>query len=480
MKRRSILKMLVLLVSLTALSMIIPLIIAVVMEERGMIRAFGISIGAVLVIALPVLFVSRKQPVQFNTADGCLLVFLTWVAACLQGALPFFFSGYVDRFADAAFESISGFTTTGISVFIDLDILPRSLIFWRAETHWLGGMGMVVLTVAILPLLGVGGFQLLKAESPGPDAERITPKIAGTAKFLWISYMALTGVQVLLLRLCGMSWFDAMVHAFSTLGTGGFSSRNESIAYYQSPAVEWVCTIFMLIGGYNYILIYRLLRGKFRDVLRNSESRAYVFIILISVVIISAALVPTGIPFLDAIRQAFFSMASILTTTGFSSVNINLWPPLAQGVLFILMFIGGCSGSTAGGVKIIRYVVLWKQAGNELRRIIYPKGVFTVRLDKKVGRKDVVYGVAGFVFLYFLLLGCTVLLVSASGLNLFSSVNVALITLGNIGQGLGLDNASAIVYGFPSGLKWALSFIMIAGRLELWTAFVLFSRDYWR
>jgi trk system potassium uptake protein TrkH len=480
MKWRSILKTFALLVSLTALSMLIPLIIAIVMEERDMIRAFGISIGPVLVIALPVLFISHKQPIRFDAADGCLLVFLTWVVACLQGALPFFFSGYTDRFSDAAFESVSGFTTTGLSLFIDLDLLPRSLIFWRAETHWLGGMGLVVLTVAILPLLGVGGFQLLKAESPGPDAERIAPKIAGTAKFLWISYIAFTGIETLLLRFCGMNWFDAAIHAFSTLGTGGFSSRNENIAYYYSPAVEWICTIFMLIGGLNYTLIYRLLRGKFRDVARNSEAKAYVLIILISVLIIGAALLPTGISLLDTIRQAFFYTATILTTTGFSTVNINLWPPLAQGVLFILMFIGGCSGSTAGGIKIIRHVVLWKQAGNELRRIIYPQGVFTVRLDKKVGRKDVVYGTAGFVFLYFLLLGCTVLLVGASGLNLFSSVNVALITLGNVGLGLGLDNAPAIVYSFPAGLKWALSFVMLAGRLELWTAFVLFSRDYWR
>jgi trk system potassium uptake protein TrkH len=341
-------------------------------------------------------------------------------------------------------------------------------------------MGMVVLTVAILPLLGVGGFQLLKAESPGPDAERITPKIAGTAKFLWISYIALTGIQAMLLRLCGMDWFGATIHAFSTLATGGFSSQNESIAYYHSPAIEWICTIFMLIAGINYTLIYRLLRGKFKDILRNSEAKAYGLIILISVLIISVALLPTDISLLDTIRQAFFYTATILTTTGFSTVNMNLWPPLAQGVLFILMFIGGCSGSTAGGIKVIRHVVLWKQAGNELRRIIYPKGVFTVRLDKKVGRKDIVYGVAGFVFLYFMLLGFTVLLVSASGLNLFSSLNVALLTLGNIGLGLGLDNASAIAYGFPAGLKWALSFIMIVGRLELWTAFVLFSRDYWR
>jgi trk system potassium uptake protein TrkH len=277
-----------------------------------------------------------------------------------------------------------------------------------------------------------------------------------------------------------MDWFDAVFHAFSTVATGGFGVRNESIAWYNSPAIEWVCTVFMLLAGFNFGLIYRALQGRFKDVFRSSEGKAYFTVILVSGILISISLLQSGASPGDGIRRAFFSTASILTTTGLEAADHNLFPPLAQAVLFILMFVGGCTGSTSGGVKVIRHVILWKQAGNELKRIIYPKGVFTVRLDNKAGRKDVVYGVAGFLFLYLLLLAVGTLVVCSAGLDLFSSLNAALLSLGNIGLGLGRLDPAEVFYNFPAYVKLALSFLMIAGRLELWTAFVFFSRDYWR
>ncbi|MDR1308004.1 MAG: TrkH family potassium uptake protein [Treponema sp.] len=490
MKRRAILRLLVLLVSLTVLAMALPLVIALALKEDAMVKAFGITMGVVFAAAVPVLAATRKQPLGFTASDGFLLVFLTWAAACFLGALPYYLSRYIPRMADAVYESVSGFTTTGSSIITDLELMPRSLIFWRAETHWLGGMGMVVLTVALLPLLGVGGFQLVKAETTGPDKDRITPKITETAKLLWLMYIILTAVEALLLRLAGMSLFDAVIHAFSTIATGGFSSRNENIAYYQSPLIEWIITVFMIIAGCNFSLLYRLFRRKFREVYYNSEARAYVLIILIAAGIIALSTAAAGNPgggtdpaastLPAAIRYGFFYTATILTTTGFSAAGHNLWPALAQGVLFVLLFIGGCSGSTAGGIKVVRHVVLVKQMQNEMRKLIYPRGVFSIRLNNKVGRRDVIYGVSGFVVLYFITTGLCSLVLAGAGLDFYSALNASASSIGNVGLGLGHLESAAVFHAFPGYVKWVLSFVMIAGRLELWTALVFLSRAYWR
>ncbi|MDR1390516.1 MAG: TrkH family potassium uptake protein [Treponema sp.] len=480
-------KLLVLILLLVSFSMTAPLVIAIVLKESSMIKAFLVPMAAMTLLAVPVLFGSMKTPIRFSASDGFLLVFLSWVGACFMGAVPFFISRYIPVFTNALFESVSGFTTTGSSVIVDLSVMPRSLVFWRAETHWLGGMGMVVLTVALLPLLGIGGFRLVKAETTGPEKDRITPKITQTAKLLWGMYIALTAAAVLFLCLAGMNVFDAVVHAFSAIATGGYSSYNESIAHFNSKPVQWILIIFMIIAGYNFSLLFRLFQRKFRDAWNNSEGRAYFAIIAIAVIVMAASIGGAaeqnapGFSFMgDTITAAFFQVASIITTTGFAINGQNLLPPLAQAVIFVLMIIGGCSGSTAGGVKVIRHVVLWKQCGNELRRIIYPRGVFSIRLNKKVGRKDVVYGVSGFIFLYFALAAAGMFTVASCGADLFSSLNVSLLSIGNIGSGLGSFNSSAAFYAFPAYVKWVLSFEMIAGRLELWAAFVFFSRDFWR
>ncbi|MDR2479153.1 MAG: TrkH family potassium uptake protein [Treponema sp.] len=429
----------------------------------------------------------RSGPRLGNIAGkGFLLVFLAWAAVCLLGALPYYCSGHIPAFVDAVFESVSGFTTTGASVLHDIEAMPRPLLFWRALTHWLGGMGIVVLTVALLPLLGAsssngaGGFQLVKAEAPGPEMEKLTPRITLTARILWLLYIALTALAALLFICFGMDWFDAVTHSFSTMATGGFSSRNNSLAHYNSPALEWICTVFMLLAGFNFSLIWQFLRGKYRDLLRNSEAKAYGAVTLIAGLVITITVFPQSASLEAALRQAFFNVASILTTTGLYNEDYNLWPALAQGTLFLLMFLGGCSGSTSGGVKIIRYVILAKQTGNEMKKIAYPRGVFNIRLDGKSGKKEVVYGVAGFVFLYFLLIFLTALLVSSAGEDIFTSLNTALICLGNIGLGLGKLGPFQAFPDFPGYVKWGLSFVMIAGRLELWTVMVFFTRDFWR
>jgi trk system potassium uptake protein TrkH len=285
-------------------------------------------------------------------------------------------------------------------------------------------------------------------------------------------YLVMTVLETALLMLGGMDWFDAVTHSFATVATGGFSSRNGSIAAYQSPFIDWVCIVFMLLAGCNFVLVYRLCQGRLREAAVNSEARAYGIIILVSVILICA----TG----TGLRQAFFQAASILTSTGFTTADHTLWHPLAQGVLFFLMCIGGCSGSTAGGVKVIRHLVFFKQTGNEMKKLLYPRGVFSIRLDGRAGKKEVVYGVTGFMFLYFLLAFAAALLVSSAGSDFFTALNAGLLALGNIGLGIGKMGPGSEFSAFPAYVKWGLSFIMIAGRLELWTVFVFFSRDYWR
>jgi trk system potassium uptake protein TrkH len=310
--------------------------------------------------------------------------------------------------------------------------------------------------------------------------EKFTPKVTNTAKILWIIYCALTAVMILLLIAGGMSWFEAVFHAFSTMASGGFSTRNNSIAAFHSPYIEWVCIAFMLIAGFNYTLIYRLLRGKVKELINNNEAKAYFLVVLIVSLIVTVSILPQTGSIEKSLRRALFDTTSILSTTGLMAEDHNLWPPLAQMVIFILMFIGGCSGSTSGGIKTIRHVVLFKQAKNEIGRLLYPSGVFSLQIDKKPSEKNVVYNVAGFVFLYFLLLALGTLLTSRSpGAGLFDSLNASLICLGNIGLGLGRLTSGTLFYEAPEYVKWGCSLLMIIGRLELFTVMLLFIPPYW-
>jgi trk system potassium uptake protein TrkH len=474
MKFLPLFRILIFVLGIAALTMAVPLVMAIIRGETGMIRALGISMGAVFALALPAAILARKGPIPSGNVFP--LVFLAWTAVCLLGAAPYYISGHIGSFSGAVFESVSGFTATGATVIPNPEVLPRSLLCWRAMTHWLGSMVMVVFSAALLP--GAGGFQPDRTESAGPGKTRIIPRITARVKSLWFLYMALTGAELILLKAGGMNWFDAAIHAFSTMATGGFSSRNAGIAAYGSPGIHWIIIFFMFLSGFNFSLLYRLPRGKYRDILDNSEARAYALIILVCGGIIFFALLPRGAPAEESLRYALFHTLSIISTTGFTLTDLRLWPPLAQGVLFFLMFIGGCSSSAAGGIKVVRHLILFKQGKNELMRLLYPRGVFALRLNQKMGRKDVVYGVAGFVFLYLVLVFAAAFLVSTAGFDLFSSLNAGLLTLGNIGLGLGAVGPP--FPGLPAYVKWGLSFIMIAGRLELWTVLVFFSPDYWR
>jgi len=479
-KRLAMIRLLAIIVGGVTLFMIPSLVMALALGETFMIRSFLIPPIIGLALALPAAVFLPKGSLGLRARDGFLLVFLTWVFSILVGSLPYYFSPLAVSYSDAIFESSCGFATTGATTFSDVEALPRSLLLWRSMSHWAGGMGIILLTVALMPLLGVGGFQLVKAEAPGPEKEKLTPRITAAAKVLWLSYCVFTAALALLYRLGGMNWFDAVCHSFTVMSTGGVSTKNSGFAFYDSAFIDWVTVVFMLLGALNFNMYYRVIRGKIRDLTQNTETRVYFLIFIASALAISLTLIPQYGSFGNALRFGAFQAASILTTTGNIRADYTLWPGLAQGILFCLMFVGGCSGSTAGGIKVIRHTVLFKQAWNELRRIIYPGGVFTIQLNKKVGRKDVVYGVAGFVFLYFMIVAITTVITAAAGYDIFSSFSAALSISGNIGAGFGVAGPFRNYGAFPDYLKLFYSLVMITGRLELWTVFVLFTPEYWK
>ncbi|MDR0377881.1 MAG: TrkH family potassium uptake protein [Spirochaetaceae bacterium] len=478
-KKQSILLRVVLsLLGIIAASMVPALIMAAAAGETAMIPAFALPMLTAAALALPSFGSLRNKKMNLNGGDGFLLVFVTWVLASFLGAVPFYLSPAGLNFTDALFESVSAFATTGGTVIADVEVLPRSLLLWRSCANWFGGMGIVLISVALMPLLGIGGFQLIKAEASGPEKEKITPKIAVTAKLLWLSYSVLTLILCVLYLLGGMTWFDAVCHSLTTVASGGVS-RNLGLAYFDSPFIDGVSTVFMLLVGLNFNLYYYALQGKFQDIRDNTEARVYLLIFFAAAGIITVSLLPVYGSLPAALRHAAYQTASILSTSGANITNYETWPGIARMTIFSLMLIGGCSGSTAGGVKVIRHVVLWKQMSNEIRRARVPSGVFSIQINKRVGRKDVVYGTAGFVFLYALVVLAAALITAASGTDVFSSFSAAISITGNIGVGFGAIGPGRTYGGFPDHVKWLYSFVMIAGRLELWTVLVLFTPAYW-
>ncbi len=462
--------------------MLTAVVVALYFREFAVSRAFIETVAMTVLVAGIFLFTTRNSGrSQPSFKDGFLFVVGGWGMVALIGALPFYLSGTIPSFCDAYFEAISGFTTTGASILTEVQSLPRAILYWRSLTHWLGGMGIVVLTVAILPLLGVGGLQLVKAEAPGPTVDKITPRIAETAKYLWYIYLGMTVIETLLLMGGGMGFFNALTHTFGTVATGGFSTMNASVAHFDSAYIDWVITFFMVAAGMNFVLHFRLLTGNVKILFSNTELKAYLLIFVFATLMIAYKLNLEVYPgFFEALRYAAFQVASILTTTGYVTADYETWPYMAQAVLFLLMFVGGCSGSTGGGIKVIRIVTLFKQAVNEMRYLIHPKGVFPLRFSGQVVRKNIVYAISGFFFLYITILLLVTFVVSLAGVDLLSAISTALATIGNIGPGFGVVGPTKHYAQFPDFVKWVLSFAMMAGRLELYTVLVLFTPMFWR
>ncbi len=462
--------------------MLIPAGIALYKGEIAALFSFIPSLVFSIFFFIIIHFLSaRRSNNNLSTKDGFLFVTFSWILASIIGALPYYLSGAIPSMADAYFETMSGFTTTGASILGNIESLPMSILFWRSLTHWLGGMGIVVLTVAVLPLLGIGGLQLIQAEAPGPTVDKLTPKIKETAKLLWYIYTGLTLAEVMLLMFAGMGPFDALTHTFGTVATGGVSPKNTSVGYYNSAIVDWIITLFMVLAGINFTLHFRFITGRHKYLLRDSELKAYLFIFFTAMLIIACDLYGSSCSTMaDSLRYAGFHAASILTTTGFATTDYENWPALSQTVIMVLMFVGGCSGSTGGGIKVIRIVTLLKQAFNEMKYLIHPRGVFIIKINGQPVKKDIVYAISGFFFLYILMLLATTMVAASSGSDFTTSFTGALCTVGNVGPGLGLVGPTKNFGFFPDYVKWFYSFAMLTGRLELYTVLILFTKTFWK
>lgn len=472
-----IIRIIAVILSIVGAASVLPLGTALVLGEFDAVLPFLIPMATVLTLGAVFYFAGKRSLVKLGTRAVFILVTLAWIAISLYGAIPFIAGGWVKSFTDAFFEAVSGFSTTGATVIKDVESLPRSVNLWRMEMHWLGGMGIIALTTAIFPLLGVGGFQLVKAESTGPEKGKITPKMANTAKMLWSIYITLTLIQTAILMICGMDFIDALGHSFSTLGTGGFSSKNASIAGFNSLAIEIVCTVFMFLSGINFSLYYYLLSGKFKEIAKNSEFKAYIGVFVSIVLCLALTLVKFYGGFGKALHIASFQIASIMSTTGFSIADFMQWPSASQFFIFLLFFIGGSSGSTAGGFKVIRWVILAKKSRTEMLRMLHPHGVFTVRINGSARREDLVLNIAAFVFVYFVLVFAATFVGTIGGLEVFQSFTAGLSMLGNIGPAFG---PFAEYSWLPVFLKWFYCFVMIAGRLELYNLIIVFTKDFWK
>lgn len=423
---------------------------------------------------------TRKVKKELSKRDGYIIVTFGWLIMGISGSLPFLLSGTIDSIPSALFETISGYTTTGASIIKDLDPLTPGIMLWRSMTQWIGGMGIIVLTVAILPLLGVGGMELFAAESPGPSSTKIHSKITDTAKRLWLIYVGITGIEVIFLKFAGMSWLDALNHSFTTISTGGFSTKNESIAYFDSPLIEYIISGFMLIGGINFTIIYFLCKFSFKKAIENEEFRVYLGIVISFILLITINLYTMSDKFLEeAFRLAFFQVTSIVTTTGFSTSNYATWTPFAYMLVVILMFVGGSAGSTAGGVKVARYLIIFKNAYVEFRRLLHPRGIIPVRMNSQTVDSKDVYNILAFFFIYLLTFVFGALVLSLFGHDIITSAGASIACLGNIGPGFGGVNPSNSFVFFGDDAKLFLSLLMLLGRLELFTVLILFTPAFW-
>lgn len=457
-------------------ALLLPFAVGCLNGEERAAMAFGVPMAASLLTALAFWY-RQKGGVKTISVEGAFMVVGgIWIVIGLFGALPYYLSGATTTFTDAVFESVSGFTTTGATIMANVEVLPKSVNLWRCETHWLGGMGVIALAVALIPLLGVGGFRMIKAETTGPEKSKLTSRIATTAKTLWGVYFVFTLTQTLLLRYFGLSWFDALCHAFSTMGTGGFSTYNDSVAHFNSAAVDWTCTAFMLIASVNFTLYFNLLTFKMREVFLDTELRGFLLIVVVAIGAVTLIELQEYGDAAKSLRYSAFQVASIISTTGFVTADYARWLPGAQMVLLVLFLIGGCSGSTAGGVKVVRWAILWKQLKNEFRRLLHPHEIVSLRLNAMSGREEFVPLVASFLFVYMLLVAVTSLVGALSGLGIVESVTGALSMIGNVGPAFGALGPSATFAPLHWAVKWWYSFVMIAGRLEIYTVLILIGQ----
>lgn len=457
----------------------ISLFISLIYKEDYKPFLFTIIIATVLGVLSRLL--TRKADKKIGKREGYIIVSNVWVIFSIIGSLPFMISGDIPSFTNAFFETISGFTTTGASILNDIESLPHGLLFWRSIMQWMGGMGIIVLSLAILPILGSGGIQLFSAEVPGPVPDKLHPRFSETAKRLWGIYVIFTLAEVILLMFGGMGWFDAVNHSFTTMATGGYSTKQASVAYFDSAYIQYIITLFMFIAGINFTLAYFAFKLDFRKLYKNEEFRYYfVFTALITFIITLGLYLKHAKPLEESFREALFQVVSIITTTGFATADYLLWYPFLGVLIFIIMFIGGSAGSTGGGIKVMRIVVLFKNSIAEFKRLIHPNAVIPVKFNHKSVSSTIVTNILAFIVIYMLVFIIGTVVMASMGLDLETSMGSVIACLGNIGPGIGDVGPAENFYNIPDAGKWFLSFLMLVGRLELFTVLILFSPAFWQ
>lgn len=462
--------------------------------KDGVTLELLLSGGIILAIGFILMYNTRDHKKEMGKRDGYIIVAFGWLVMALSGSVPYMVTQSIPSFTNAFFETISGFTTTGATILDDIEVVPKGVLFWRSLTHWIGGMGIIVLAVAILPLLGIGGMQLFAAEAPGPSADKLHPRITDTAKRLWYIYFGYTLAETILLKLAGMSLFDAMNHSLSTLSTGGFSTKNASVAYWNdNPLIQYIIITFMFLAGSNFVLSYFAFKKRFQKIIKDEEFKFYIsFVIIFSVIAASIVYYKAdlGISSIDhpmvwgraesAFRHSLFQILSVITTTGFVTADFTLWTPFLTVFFFGIMFMGGSAGSTSGGVKIVRHLIMIKNGFLEFKRALHPNAILPVRYNSRSVTGDIVFNILGFFILYMLSFIIGALVFSIMDIDFTSSIGLAASSLGNVGPAFGefspVDNYNAL----PAAGKWWSSFLMLIGRLELFTVLILLTPFFWR
>jgi trk system potassium uptake protein TrkH len=460
-------------------------------EKWGILNAGIITVF----IGLLLYFFNKPTSTNIQKKEGYLIVTLGWLTLSFTGMLPYLLSGAIPNITDAFFETISGYSTTGSSILTNIEGMPKGILFWRSATHWIGGMGIIVLTIAILPLLGIGGMQLFMAEAPGPSADKLHPRITDTAKRLYLIYVVLTFAEFFLLKAAGMTWFDAINHAMATVSTGGFSTKDNSIAFYNNlPLVQYIILFFMLVAGTNFVLTYFALKGKIQKVFQSEEFKYYLFgiigisgIVILIIYFFQDPNLQTTIahPMVygkaeSAIRHALFMVTSVVTTTGFVTADFTTWNFFATGIFFALFFTGGSAGSTSGGIKVVRHIVMLKNSFLEFKKALHPNAIIPVRYDGKTVSQTIVFNILSFFIIYMLIFIIASVILTLFGLDFMTALGAAASSLGNIGPAIGnvspVDNFAHLT----NAAKWFCSFLMLIGRLELFTVLILFTPLFWR
>ncbi len=461
-----------------ALVLLIPALVSVIYGEEGW-KAFLLTSG---ILVLLYVLLGRKKPEDSTIygKDGFIIIACAWILWSVFGALPFYISGEIPSYVDAVFETVSGFTTTGSTILTDIEGLSKGMNFWRCLTHWIGGMGVLVFVMVIVSLEDRNSMHLMRAEVPGPETDKLVPKARDTAKILYSMYFVLTVAEIILLLVGGMSLYDSIIHSFSTAGTGGFSSRNSSIAFYDSAYIDGVITVFMILFGINFNVYYLLLLKKVKDVFKNEEVRAYLGVIIGATLLITINILSIYEKPLKAFRYAVFQVASIITTTGFVTADFNLWPMLSQCILLGLMVLGACAGSTGGGMKVARILILLKSVKRELKRLLHPKSVAIVKVNGKKVKDETLQGVYVYFICYIAIFMVSVLLISLNNFDFATTFSGVLTTMNNVGPGIAAVGPIENFAAFSDFSKIIFCLNMLIGRLEIFPFLVLFSPNLWR